>query len=204
MTSCYLNSFLILMTHEEHLGNTDSRHPAEEAARQWFVMRDLKRRNAKLPAYKMFRELEVECFTPMVRRLVMVRGKRVNMEVPFMQDLLFVKETRERLDPIVESTPTLQYRFIFGARHTPMVVRTQDMERFIHAVESTESPQYYQPNEITADMLHRKIRIIGGLLDGYEGHLLTVRGSKVKRLLVELPHLLVASVEVEPEYIQLL
>lgn len=85
-----------------------------------------------------------------------------------------------------------------------MVVRTQDMERFIHAVESTESPQYYQPNEVTADMLHRKIRIIGGLLDGYEGHLLTVRGSKVKRLLVELPHLLMASVEVEPEYIQLL
>ena len=42
------------------------------------------------------------------------------------------------------------------------------------------------------------------LLDGYEGHLLTVRGSKVKRLLVELPHLLMASVEVEPEYIQLL
>lgn len=192
------------MTHEEHLGNTDNRNPAEDAARQWFVMRDLKRRNAKLPAYKMFRELEIECFTPMVRRLVMVRGKRVNMEVPFMQDLLFVKETRERLDPIVENTPTLQYRFIFGARHTPMVVRTQDMERFIHAVESTESPQYYQPNEVTADMLHRKIRIIGGLLDGYEGHLLTVRGSKVKRLLVELPHLLMASVEVEPEYIQLL
>lgn len=192
------------MTHEEHLGNTDNRYPAEEAARQWFVMRDLKRRNAKLPAYKMFRELEIECFTPMVRRLVMVRGKRVNMEVPFMQDLLFVKETHERLDPIVENTPTLQYRFIFGARHTPMVVRTQDMERFIHAVESTESPQYYQPNEVTADMLHRKIRIIGGLLDGYEGHLLTVRGSKVKRLLVELPHLLMASVEVEPEYIQLL
>lgn len=204
MTSCHLNSFLIRMTHEEHLGNTDNRYPAEEAARQWFVMRDLKRRNAKLPAYKMFRELEIECFTPMVRRLVMVRGKRVNMEVPFMQDLLFVKETHERLDPIVENTPTLQYRFIFGARHTPMVVRTQDMERFIHAVESTESPQYYQPNEVTADMLHRKIRIIGGLLDGYEGHLLTVRGSKVKRLLVELPHLLMASVEVEPEYIQLL
>lgn len=192
------------MTHEEHLENTVSQCPVEEDARQWFVMRDLKRRNAKLPAYKMFRELSVECFTPMVRRLETVRGKRISMEVPFMQDLLFVKETRERLDPIVESTPTLQYRFIFGVQHTPMVVRTQDMERFIHAVESTESPQYYQPSEVTTDMFHRKIRIIGGLLDGYEGHLLTVRGSKVKRLLVELPHLLVASVEVEPEYIQLL
>ena len=53
-------------------------------------------------------------------------------------------------------------------------------------------------------MHKRKIRIIGGRLDGFEGYLLTVRGSKVKRLLVELPTLLAASVEVEPEYIQLI
>ena len=53
-------------------------------------------------------------------------------------------------------------------------------------------------------MRNRRIRIIGGLLDGYEGSLVTVRGSRVKRLLVEIPMLLAASVEVEPEYIQLL
>ena len=52
-------------------------------------------------------------------------------------------------------------------------------------------------------MLNRKIRIVGGPLDGYEGTLQTVRGSKVKRLLVELPGLLSVAVEVEPEYIQL-
>ena len=45
---------------------------------------------------------------------------------------------------------------------------------------------------------------MGGMLDGFEGYLLTVRGSKVKRLLVELPTLLAASVEVESEYIQLI
>ena len=53
-------------------------------------------------------------------------------------------------------------------------------------------------------MYRNRIRIIGGTLDGYEGFLLTMRGSKVKRLLVELPSLLAASVEVEPEYIELL
>ena len=53
-------------------------------------------------------------------------------------------------------------------------------------------------------MLKRKIRIIGGPLDNYEGFLLTVRGSKVKRLLIELPTFLAASVEVEPEFIQLI
>lgn len=53
-------------------------------------------------------------------------------------------------------------------------------------------------------MCGRKIRIIGGPLDNFEGSLLTVRGSKVKRLLVELPDLLTVGVEVNPEYIQLI
>ena len=182
----------------------NNQNQAEGDARQWFVMRDLKRRNAKLPAYKMFKELKIEYFTPMIRRLVIIKGKRERHEVPFIQDLLFVKETRERLDPIVAYTPTLQYRYKMGIQHTPMIVRTQDMERFIKAVNSSEDPQYYRPDEIKENMLHRKIRIIGGQLDGYEGFLLTVRGSKVKRLLVELPTLLTASIEVNPEYIQLL
>lgn len=52
-------------------------------------------------------------------------------------------------------------------------------------------------------MHNRSIRIIGGLLDGYEGTLITTRGSRVKRLLVELPNLLAVGVEVNPDYIQL-
>ena len=47
--------------------------------------------------------------------------------------------------------------------------------------------KYYLPEEITPEMHNRPIRIVGGPLDGYEGTLLTTRGSKVKRLLVEIP-----------------
>lgn len=179
-------------------------NPDVENARQWYAMRDLKRRNAKLPAFKMLEGMGVECFTPMVHRLAVVRGRHEEKVVPFIQDLLFVKETRERLDPIVERTPTLQYRYKIGVRHTPIIVRNADMERFIKAVKSTDNPRYYSPDEITPDMRNRKILIIGGALDGYTGTLVTTRGSKVKRLLVELPTLLAAAVEVQPEYIQLL
>ena len=55
---------------------------------QWFVMRDLKRRNAKLPAYKLLDGMVKKVFTPMVWRLVTRHGKRGKEEVPFMQDLL--------------------------------------------------------------------------------------------------------------------
>lgn len=171
---------------------------------QWFAMRDLKRRHAKLPAYKLFESLKVQYFTPMVHRLVVVNGKRVDQEVPFMQDLLFVKDTKEHLDSIVGKTPKLQYRYKIGVQHTPIIVPTADMERFIHAVEASDNPRFYSPNEVTPDMRNRQIRIIGGKLDGYTGTLVTTRGSKVKRLLVELPSLLAASIEVEAEYIQLI
>ena len=57
---------------------------------------------------------------------------------------------------------------------------------------------------MTPEMLGHRIRIVGGPLDGYEGGLLTIRGSKVKRLLVDLPGFLFAGVEVKPDYIQLI
>ena len=171
---------------------------------QWFVMRDLKRCNAKLPAYKLLEGLGVKVFTPMVWKLVVRHGKRCKEEVPFMQDLLFVHDTRVAVDPIVEKYDTVQYRYVRGGYKIPMTVREADMQRFIHAVESTENPRYYTPNEITPDMIGRKVHIVGGPLDGYEGCLQRMQGARIKRLFVELPNLLAAAVEVQPEYIQLL
>ena len=150
----------------------------EEEVR-WFVMRDLKRTNAKLPAYKL------------------LDGKK-------MEDLLFVHETRKNLDAVVKKTPTLQFRWLRNTWREPMVVVDADMERFIRAVNATESPKYYLPEEITPAMYGRRIRIVGGPLNEYEGSLLTTRGSKVKRLLVELKGFLAVGVEVDPEYIQLI
>lgn len=172
--------------------------------RQWFVMRDLSRSNAKLPAYKRLEREGITCFTPMIDKLLIHRGKHEKQRVPFLHDLLFVFENRRTLDPWVELIPTLQYRYLRGSYQTPMTVRTTDMERFIRAVESTQSPIYYRPDEITPAMYRHRIRIIGGQLDGCEGHLVTTRGSKVKRLLLELSSVLRASVEVQPEYIQFL
>ena len=176
----------------------------ENERSQWFVMRDLKRRNAKLPAYELFKGFGIKVFTQMVWTLMVRHGKRCREEVPFMQDLLFVHDTRMAVDPIVEKYDTVQYRYVRGGYKVPMTVRDNDMQRFIHAVESTENPRYYTPEEISSDMIGRKVRIVGGPLDGYEGCLQKMQGARVKRLFVELPNLLAAAVEVNPEYIQVL
>ena len=140
---------------------------------QWFVMRDLKRTNAKLPAYQMLGEMGMEVFTPMVWK-------------------------------IVELTNTLQYRFLRDGKRTPMTVRETEMERFKKAVEATVNHYYYTPKEVVPDMIGKRVRIVGGPLDGYEGNLQKMQGSRSKRLFVELPDLLTVAVEVQPEFIQII
>jgi len=168
-------------------------------------MRDLKRPNAKRPAYKQLQEMDFEVFTPMKWHLVMRRGKRDREKIPVIQDLLFVHATRDSLDPVVDKTPTLQYRYVRGdAFRNPMTVRDADMERFIHAANASDDPVYYLPEELNSDSCGRNVRIVSGTLDGYEGKLLTVRGSKVKRLLVELQGFFSVGVKVDSEYVQLL
>ena len=122
-----------------------------------------------------------------------------------MQDLLFIHDTREVLDLFVRKIPTLQYRYQKGGGYCqPMLVADLDMERFIRAVRGSENPKYYLPEEISDTMYGRMIRIIGGPFEGYEGRLLTTRGSKVKRLLVELPNFFSVGVEVNPDLIEII
>ena len=170
----------------------------------WYVMRDLKRPNAKLPAYRYLTDEGLEVFTPMCWRLYTRQGRRIREERPFLSDLLFVHTTRPVLDAYVESVSTLQYRYLRGGYCLPMTVGDAEMERFIRAVRTDNSPRYYLPGELTSAMYGHRVRIVGGPLDGYEDRLLSVRGSRVRRLLVDIPNLLTAGIEVNPEYVQLI
>ncbi len=176
-----------------------------ESKEKWYVMRDLTRPNAKLPAYKRFADGGFEVFTPMKEKLSVQDGKRVKERVPFIHDLLFVHGSREDIDPVVRNIPTIQYCFVKGGGYlNPMTVRDVDMDRFIFAVKTSEDPKYLLPDEVTPAICGKRIKIIGGQLDGYEGKMLSVRGSRKRHLVVELPDFLSVAVEVNPEYIKLL
>lgn len=168
-------------------------------------MRDLKRSNALLPAYKQLSQAGMEVFTPMVYRLFVKNGRKIRREVPIIHDLLFVYDYRQNIDPIVAKTPTLQYRYKRGGKYCePIVVPNDDMERFIEVSKVSDNPKYYSAEEISNLICGRNIRVIGGALDGYEGKLQTVRGSKTKYLTIILPSLLAVSVEINDGFIELL
>ena len=173
--------------------------------RQWFAMRDLKRGNASNPAYLALGQMGFEVFTPMRETLALRFGIRRKVLRPYLQDLLFVHAEREFLDPVVERTPTLQYRYAKGLGYRqPVVVPERQMLPFIAAAGAVPGPKYYLPEELTPEMVGRAVRIIGGPLDGYEGRLLRLRGARAKRVIVELPNLIALAVEVRPEFIQLI
>lgn len=177
----------------------------EASEKKWFVMRDLKRRNSNSLAIHDLGNAGLEVFTPMTQMIMTIGGQRQRRDVPVIQDLLFVHEAKDAIDPYVEMYPTLQYRYLFGkTKDEPMTVRNDEMERFIFAVGNTEAPKFYRPGELTESMYGRKVRIMGGMLDHYEGRLLSVKGMRKRRLIVELPGLITAAVEVEPDYIQII
>lgn len=177
----------------------------KEPEKKWFVMRDLKRRNSNTLAIHDLKNAGLEVFTPMTQMIMTIGGCQQKREVPIVQDLLFVHEAKETIDPFVLKYPTLQYRYCHGkTKAEPMTVRKEEMDKFIFAVSKTETPLYYKPGELTATMYGKKVRMVGGLLNEFEGYLLSIKGMRKRRLLVELPDFITAAVEVEAEFIQIL
>ena len=177
----------------------------DTSEKHWFVMRDLKRRNANNLAIHDLAKAGLEVFAPMTQMVMNIGGKMQRRDVPVIQDLLFVHETKADLDPYVEKYPNLQYRYSFGKTiNEPMTVSSEEMDRFIFAISNTETPIFYKTGELTKSMYGKAVRIGGGILNNFEGRLLSIKGKRKRFLIIELRNLITAAVEVNPEFIQLL
>ena len=175
---------------------------------RWYVLRDLARPNAKNPAYKQLQampEMKDCVFVPLKQHVFMEFGKRVVHFIPYMPDLVFVHKSKEELDPIVRKMELLQYRYVRGGKqYEAMSVRHKDFVAFRRAVEETDNVEYFSYSEVSPRIYGKQIRIIGGRLNGFEGRLMSKRGSKHKRLLIDLQACnLSAAIQVETEYIQI-
>ena len=176
---------------------------------RWYVLRDLARPNAKQPAYKQLQampEMADSVFIPMIQRVFSEFGKPVVRVVPYMPDLIFVHKSKKELDPIVSKIALLQYRYVRGGKQfEAMSVRDAEFRKFKKAVEQTDKVEYYSYDEVSPQLYGKQIRIIGGPLNGFEGRLMSKRGSKFKRLLIDLRECnLSAAIQVEAEYIQII
>lgn len=176
----------------------------ESMPMQWFVLRDLKRSNAKKPAYIYLADQGFEVFTPMRWQESTVNGKRKKVRVPAIPGMLFAHTSAEKLTPLIEITPTLQYIYMRGAYCKPMVVRDAEMDNFIRAVEGAEKIDYPDAETLNALTIGKTVKITGGPLDGVTGRIVKLRGSRKKRIVVSIPEFVSAVVEISAGEIKLL
>ncbi|MBD5317023.1 MAG: UpxY family transcription antiterminator [Bacteroides sp.] len=165
----------------------------------------MKRRNSNTLAIHELKNAGLQVFTPMTEMILSIRGRQQRREVPVIQDLLFAYESKDTLDKYVQKIPTLQYRYLLGKSiDEPMTVRKDEMDKFIYAITTSPTPLYFNPGELTDSMYGKRVKIIGGLFDQFEGQLLSVKGMRKRRLIIGLQGLISAAVEVEPEFIQII
>lgn len=148
----------------------------------------------------------IEAFVPVMYAYQSIRGQKQRRLVPALSGYIFVKATTVELqDFFRKSHYTLFLRkSTFTNKNDFLTVPNHDMENFIAVTEcSKEKITYFKPDEIvlqTGD----KIRIQGGIYDGREGIVMRIRGKRNKHLVVQIPGVIVAAVELKPDMVSLL
>lgn len=184
----------------------------------WYVIGSLNRQN-EFKIRDAFRMEGKECFVPLRYELRVVKatvkgkdGRKERQEhkerrlVPAIPGMVFLKAYAS----VVQMKEDFRYRkesvFLrrstFSNKEDFLTVSDHDMENFIAVSEKAgEHITYYEPGEIQLRPGDR-IRVNGGLYDGREGVIMRVKGKRRKQLVVSIPGILFASVEMEPDLVE--
>ena len=172
---------------------------------KWYVLGSLTR-NQELKIRDELRRESLNCFVPLRYVVKTVKGVRTRMMVPALSGLMFVQGTLDQLKETLKFHKGGLYlrKSTFSNKEEYLTVSNHDMQNFIAVTEQAgEKITYFSPDEIQLRPGDR-IRVSGGLYDGREGVIMRVKGKRKKQLVVSIPGILIASVEMEPELVEVL
>ena len=134
-----------------------------------------------------------------------VQGKRQRMLVPYIPNLLFIHASWTQIVNFKKTHPFIKFATWKKSTGTEyLIVPDAQMQNFIRVTSDNEKDvRYYKPEEINFGE-GTKVRVIGGELDGVEGTFIKVRGRRSRQLVVVLPKLLAASIQISPDYLEIL
>ena len=171
---------------------------------KWYVIGSVTR-GRELGIRDELRRDEHECFVPLQYEVKEIRGIRHRILVPAIKGYIFVRGT---LDEVREAIKFRQdglfiRKSTFSNKEDYLSVTERDMRNFIVVTEQAgEKITYFKPDEIQLQV-GDKIRVNGGLYDGCEGVILRIKGKRRRQLVVSIPGVIYAAVEMEPELIEL-
>ena len=182
---------------------TNNRRDAQEQF--WFVIGSTNRMK-ELQIRDEARSQGLEAFVPVMYAYKAIRGQKQRRLVPALSGYIFVKATTVELQDFFAKSHYILFprKSTFTNKNDFLTVPNHDMENFIAVTEcSKEQITYFKPDEIvlqTGD----KIRIQGGIYDGREGIIMRIKGKRNKHLVVQIPGVIVAAVELKPDMVSLL
>lgn len=154
---------------------------------EWFAMSATFGRALK--AKEFLESRSVQCFIPMKYEVVNdgKQGKKRKL-TPAINNLLFVNTTRSRIQSLKAEMSYLQYLTRpDGARRTPIVVPSFQMEQFMHVCNTyNEKLIYLNPDEINLEK-GTPVQIVGGAFDGIEGTFVKIEGVRNRRVAIMVP-----------------
>ena len=151
------------------------------------------------------RQYGLEAFVPLTYEVKSYRGQKHRTLVPAISRLLFVKGTLDEVKDYIQHAHYVVFirKSTFSNKEDYLTVPNKAMEDFIAVTENHEEHvMYFRPEEISLQA-GDKIRIKGGLYDGREGIIMRIKGKRNRHLVVQIPGILIAAVELSPEMVEL-
>jgi transcription antitermination factor NusG len=180
-------------------GKTEQRIVEEP---QWFV---LKASRKETQALNVLEKGRIRTFCPMVQNDMTIHGKKTIVERPLIPNTLFAFAPFRILNDIrnTHTFITYAYKKVEG-KYKILQVPIREMERFIDSSTKMKNDiTYFHPEEVE---LHKgdRVRIVGGLFDGYEGTLLKAKGRAKRMFLINFEMLGALGTHIEPQYIRVI
>ena len=170
----------------------------------WFVLGCTSPRH-ELKVRDDARRYGLQSFVPLKYEVKNVRGREQRQLVPALSRYIFVKGTLDEVQDYIANAHYVIYiqRSTFSAHKEFLTVPTQAMEDFIAVTEHHEEHvTYFSPQEIRLNV-GDQIRVKGGIYDGREGVIMRIKGKRNRHLVVQIPGILIAAIEMSPDMIEL-
>lgn len=177
----------------------------EENEQVWFVLGCVSPRH-ELKVRDDARKYGLRSFVPLQYEVKRVKGHDQRVLVPALTKYIYVKGTLEEVQDYILNAHFVVYiqRSTFSGHKAFLTVPTKAMEDFIAVTENHEERvTYFNPDEIRLNV-GDQIRVKGGLYDGREGVIMRIKGKRNRHLVVQIPGILIAAVEMSPDMIEMI
>ena len=169
---------------------------------QWFA---LKTSRKETKAQELLEQAGLRTFCPMVPTDLTLHGKKTIVERPLIPNTLFAFAPFRLLNTLRNTHTFITYSYRKeNGKYKILQVPTREMERFIDSSTKMQGDiTYFHPDEVELKKGDR-VRIVGGMFDGYEGTLLKAKGRAKRMFLINFEMLGALGTHIEPEYIRVI